>query len=72
LYQWHDIQPLGSNAAAELSHTWWMVRRFVAWAAKVPDDELPPIENETLEKNTACLLENVFWDGTLRNQMLNI
>lgn len=72
LYQWQDIQPFSTDAARELAHTWWMVRRFVAWAAKVPDDALPPIQKETLEKNTADLLENVFWDGSLRNQMLNI
>lgn len=72
LYQWHEIQPLSTDANAELTHSWWMVRRFVAWAAKVPDDALPPIQNETLEKNAAGLLENVFWDGSLHNQMLNI
>ncbi len=72
LYQWQDIQPLSTNASSELSHTWWMVRRFVAWAAKVPDDALPPIQKEQHEGKAAGLLENVFWDGSLRNQMLNI
>ena len=72
LYQWQEIQPLSTNASSELPHTWWMVRRFVAWAAKVPDDALPPIQKEQLDETAAGLLKNVFWDGSLHNQMLNI
>jgi glutamine amidotransferase-like uncharacterized protein len=73
LYKWEDIAPLSENAKDELTHTWWMVRRFVAWAAKVPDNHLPPIQKEELtEKDKSILLKNVFWDGTLLNQMENI
>lgn len=73
LYKWEDIAPMSQNAKDELTHTWWMVRRFVAWAAKVQDDHLPPIQKEELmEKDKSILLKNVFWDGTLLNQMENI
>ena len=73
LYKWEDIAPLSQNAKDELTHTWWMVRRFVAWAAKVPDDHLPPIQkDELIEKDKSILLKNVFWDGSLLNQMENI
>jgi len=73
LYKWEDIVPISQNVENELSHTWWMVRRFVAWTAKVPDDQLPPIQKEELmEKDKSILLKNVFWDGTLFNQMENI
>lgn len=73
LYKWEDIAPLSQNAKDELTHTWWMVRRFVAWAAKVPDDHLPPIQNDELtEEDESIPLKNVFWDGSLLNQMENI
>jgi len=72
LYQWEDIAPLHKDGAAELTHTWWMVRRFVAWAAKVPDQDLPPLEKVVLTKNQAFLLQGIQWDGTLKNQMENI
>jgi hypothetical protein len=39
----------------------------------VPDDQLPPIQKEELmEKDKSILSKNVFWDGTLLNQMENI
>jgi len=73
LYKWEDIAPLSQNAKDELTHTWWMVRRFVAWAAKVPDNHLPPIQKEELtKKDKSILSKNIFWDGTLLNQMENI
>ena len=72
LYQWEGIAPVSKDASFELSHTWWMVRRFVAWAAKVPDDQLPPLQNQQVARDTAVLLKNIFWDGSLRNQMENI
>ncbi len=58
--------------SAELTHTWWMVRRFVAWAAKVPDTDLPPIEKPVLTKEQSFLSKNIIWDGSLQNQMDNI
>jgi hypothetical protein len=73
LYKWEDITPLSQNAEDELTHTWWMVRRFVAWAAKVPDNHLPPIQKEQLpDHEKSILFKNVFWDGNLHNQMENI
>jgi hypothetical protein len=43
LYKWVDITPFNETSGDEISHNWWMMRRQVAWAAKVPDDHLPPI-----------------------------
>ncbi len=72
LYQWEDIASLSKDASDELTHTWWMVRRFVAWAAKVPDTDLPPIEKVILTKEQSFLIKDLFWDGSLQNQMDNI
>jgi hypothetical protein len=73
LYQWKDIAPFSPNAEREVTHTWWLVRRFVAWAAKIPDDCLPPIQiGESIKKENLSILKNVFWDGSLKNQMENI
>ncbi|PNX45340.1 MAG: hypothetical protein BV459_08710, partial [Thermoplasmata archaeon M11B2D] len=72
LYQWKEIAPLSVDASVELTYTWWVVRRFVAWAAKVPDNHLPPIDKEEHRRETSVLSHNVFWDGSLRNQMENI
>ncbi|MCX6662605.1 MAG: hypothetical protein NTY91_08675 [Euryarchaeota archaeon] len=72
LYQWEDIASLSKDRSAELTHTWWMVRRFVAWAAKVPDTDLPPIEKPVLTKEQSFLSKNIIWDGSLQNQMDNI
>ena len=73
LYQWEDIAPLSKTGVQELTYTWWMVRRFVAWAAKVPDAHLPPRHKEELsEKEHGLLVKDIFWDGTLSGQMNNI
>lgn len=37
LFRWEDRQPLPED------YNWWVVRRSVAWAAGVPDQELPPV-----------------------------
>ncbi|MFH1013643.1 MAG: hypothetical protein V1769_03935 [Thermoplasmatota archaeon] len=72
-HRWHDIRPLSKDLIDEFTATWWIVRRFVAWAAKVPDDHMPPIEKGAIdEKAQRILSENVFWDNTLLNQMKNI
>lgn len=42
-YTWVDIIPSEETPEDEMSHTWWMVRRQIAWAAKVPDNDLPPV-----------------------------
>jgi hypothetical protein len=72
LYQWEDITPLSKDVSAELTHTWWMVRRFIAWAAKIPDQDIPPIEQVPLTQEQSILTKNLFWDGSLKNQMENI
>jgi len=72
LHKWEGIRPLSINAQKELTHTWWMVRRFVAWSAKVPDDQLPPLQKEETSKDLEVLKKNIFWDGSLFNQMKNI
>jgi hypothetical protein len=72
-HKWVDIAPLSKTAEKELTNTWWMVRRFVAWAAKVADDSLPPInEREITKKEISILKENIFWDGSISSQMKNI
>jgi len=73
LHKWREITPLSKNVKNELSHTWWMIRRFVAWVAKVPDDHLPPIKLGEITNNEKSIIsENIFWDGSLLNQMKNI
>ncbi len=72
LYQWEGIASLHQDVSPELTHTWWMVRRFVAWAAKIQDTDIPPIEKVVLTKEQSFLSKNIFWDGSLQNQMDNI
>jgi len=73
LNKWREITPLSNNVQSELTHNWWMVRRFVAWVAKVPDDHLPPINVGEISNNEKSIIsENIFWDGSLLNQMKNI
>jgi len=73
LHKWKNINKLSKNVKNELTHTWWMVRRFTAWAAKVPYDNLPPIEgNEITEKEESIISNNIIWDGNFLNQMKNI
>lgn len=43
LYHWVDIKPFEETKEDEVSYNWWIVRREVAWVAKIPDDELPPV-----------------------------
>lgn len=73
MHRWSGIAPLSDSVQAELTHSWWVVRRMVAWAAKVPDDAMPPIEEGQLNDAARKIIEtNVFWDGTLYDQMRNI
>jgi glutamine amidotransferase-like uncharacterized protein len=73
LYRWKDIKPLSETVEDELTYTWWVVRRITAWAAKVPDDQLPPItKGKITEEAKAILSKNIFWDGSLIHQMKNI
>lgn len=73
LYQWHNINKVSGHIDDYITHTWWLVRRLVAWTAKVSDDDLPQISKQKLtERDMADLSKNIFWDGTLLNQMENI
>lgn len=73
LHQWKDIKPLSKNIVEELSYTWWLVRRLTAWAAKIPDENLPPIHKEKINKEIRDIIENnILWDETLQNQIKNI
>jgi len=73
LYKWEDVAPISKTGVTELTYTWWMVRRFVAWTAKVPDTHLPPRHKENLtEKEYALLAKDIFWDGSLLGQMNDI
>lgn len=72
LHRWKGITPL-SETLEELTHTWWVVRRMAAWAAKVPDADMPPIEKAVLTEGARQIIQNnIYWDGTLLNQMRNI
>jgi hypothetical protein len=38
-----------------------------------PDDQLPPVQRgEIMKEKNSIILKNVFWYGTLLNQMENI
>ena len=72
-HQWKQISPLSNNAINEFTHTWWLVRRMVAWAAKIPDNNMPPIENGIISKKAKGILsKNVYWDGSILHQISNI
>lgn len=72
LHRWKNISPLSKNGEGEVTHTWWIVRRCVAWAAKVPDKHLPPIDNGRITKENRSILSGIFCDDSLINQMKNI
>ncbi len=72
-HRWKDIASLSKTVEDELTHTWWVVRRITAWAAKIPDDHLPPICKGKITKKAKLILsKTIFWDGSLINQMANI
>ena len=72
-HQWKNITKLSDKAVDEFTHTWWIVRRSVAWAAKVPDDSLPPIEKGKItRKGEDILSKQIFWDGRLISQIRDI
>lgn len=43
LHGWENAIPENETVGDEKTHTFWMVRRGVAWASKVPDNDLPPV-----------------------------
>jgi hypothetical protein len=72
-HKWKEINQLSKNIKNELTHIWWMVRRFTAWAGKVPDTHLPPIKQDKItEKEKSIILNNILWNGSLQNQIKNI
>jgi hypothetical protein len=42
-HHWVDIKPENETIEDEFSYNYWIVRRSIAWAAKVPDNDLPPV-----------------------------
>lgn len=73
LHQWKDIDLAQKDFIKQLTYTWWLVRRMTAWAAKIPADHLPPIEQEEENEGiTHILNKNIFWDETIEDQIQNI
>jgi hypothetical protein len=73
LHRWKAIEPISDTSQDNLTYTWWVVRRMVAWSAKVPDTDMPPIEKGALNDGLRRIVrDNVQWDGTLIDQMRNI
>jgi hypothetical protein len=72
LHKWEHIKDFSKEGIKELTHSWWIIRRAVAWAAKIPTEDFPPI-NESIDNSIMNILkEDVFWDGTLDHQMAKI
>jgi glutamine amidotransferase-like uncharacterized protein len=72
-YQWKDVKPFTQPDDYQITHTWWLVRRLIAWTGKVPDSDLPPIEKQKLTSEQRKILKNnIYWNGTLYNQIKNI
>jgi hypothetical protein len=42
-HRWKDIIPEDETVEDEFSYNFWIIRRCVAWAAKIPDNDLPPV-----------------------------
>ncbi|KYK21322.1 hypothetical protein AYK21_05010 [Thermoplasmatales archaeon SG8-52-2] len=73
LHKWIDIDKFSNDFKDELTHTWWMIRRFTAWAGKIPDNMLPPIEgNDITEKEKKLISENIVYTGILLEKLKNI
>lgn len=73
LYQWKNISPFTQPDDKQITHTWWFVRRLIAWTGKVTDSDLPPITQQKLtEKDRQMLYPHIYWDGTPYNQIQNI
>jgi hypothetical protein len=71
LHYWNEIAPL-SDTGDELMNNWWLVRRMVAWAAKVPDHHMPPREKDQFNEKTKMLFKQNMCSSTLLSQMKNI
>jgi len=46
-YKWKDIIPENETEEDEFTYNYCIIRRSVAWAAKVTDNDLPPIYGES-------------------------
>ena len=72
-HKWENVKPFSINLIDEFTYTWWVLRRLAAWAGKVPDKEMPPIEKGKITEMAKKIInENIYWDKTLINQMKNI
>ena len=72
-HKWKNVSPFSIDLIEEFTYTWWVLRRFAAWAGKVPDKEMPPIEKGEINKIAKKIIkENIYWDKTLINQIRNI
>jgi hypothetical protein len=43
LYRWTDIIPENQTLVNEATYNWWLARRAIAWCAKIPIYDLPPV-----------------------------
>jgi hypothetical protein len=72
-HKWKEVKPFSNDLIDEFTYTWWIVRRFAAWAGKVSDKEMPPIEKGKINEIAKKIIkENIYWDKTLITQMKNI
>lgn len=72
-HRWKSIKHFSHDGLKELTATWWIIRRAVAWAAKVPSNDYPPIfEKNKMDDAVKNLAQNLFWDGTLKKQINDI
>jgi len=73
LQEWKNIKKLSDNLVGELTNNWWILRRFIGWTAKIPENHLPAKEKGKIDKKVEELIKNnIFWDGSLLNQLKNI
>ncbi len=72
LHKWKDVRSLTKNGEIEFTYTWWIVRRFVAWAAKIPDEDMPPMTDNKINSEGKKILESLFYKDDIIDQMKNI
>jgi hypothetical protein len=72
-HKWKEVKPFSKDLIDEFTYTWWVIRRFAAWAGRVPDKEMPPIKKGKInEISKKIIKENIYWDKTLIDQIKNI
>jgi hypothetical protein len=76
LFKWVDRVPWADTPEDELTYTWWIVRRSVAWAAKVPDNDLPPIYGPSqvcdFEQNMTTSEFKVYGNSEIANGIVSL